>query len=174
MRAGHLGQLLHLHHERGAGWDPETEDQAVRQYRYLLRTAPLDALESAHLEALGAMAVTRRRAVLDAVVEGLLAGERLTPHDVRPLAHLLTVGERHEAGAFLRACEPRALLDLAERVILAEASFGLFSGYAAWDGSEPRSPQVPADSAWGERWHDRLVADREGTGRRRPTEWDHV
>src|SRR5690242_17707032 len=31
------------------------EDQAVRQYRFLLRTAPQDALEAAHVDALSAI-----------------------------------------------------------------------------------------------------------------------
>ena len=46
------------------------EDPVIRQYRFLLRTAPLDALEAAHVEALTPMAPEVRAAVLSGVQEG--------------------------------------------------------------------------------------------------------
>jgi hypothetical protein len=129
------------------------EDLVVRQYRFLLRTAPADALEEAHAEALAAMGENRRAAVLRGVQSGLVAGLRLTPADVRPLAHLITLGERRAPGAFLDACEQHALRDLADHVVLAEASFALFGGYAGWDGIEPEQAPEIDDSAFAERWH---------------------
>lgn len=109
----------------------------MRQYRFLLRTAPVDALEHAHAEALGAMQRPVRAAVLTGVHRGLVAGLRLDPDDTRRIAHLLVSGERRHPGDFLRACPLDALRLLAEGVLAAEASFGLFGGYAAWDGTEP-------------------------------------
>lgn len=150
----------------------------MRQYRFLLRSAPPDALEAAHAEAIELMTRFRRRAVLYAVRDGLGTGLRLAPDDVKQLAHLIPVGERRAPGAFLCRCDPAALEDLAGRVILAEASFGLFSGYAAWDGAEPDLPSVgPDESAWGESWHDRLVAGPphgqvRGQPKRDPTPFD--
>jgi hypothetical protein len=140
-------------------WDPGQEDQAVRQYRFLLRTAPLDALEEAHLEVLVPMAPPRRAQVLRAVQDGLVAGLRLRPDDVRPIAHLVTLGERRRPGEFLRACPPAVLLELAEAVIVAEAMFGRFSGYAAWDGTEPEPTEAGewVDGGFGEHWHDALM-----------------
>jgi hypothetical protein len=142
-------------------WVPEREDQSVRQYRFLLRTAPLDALEEAHVEVLAPMARSRRAVVLRAVQDGLVAGLRLTPDDVRPIAHLVALGERRRPGDFLRTCPPTALLSLAEAVIVAEAMFGRFGGYAAWDGVEPSPPEGGewVDGGFGERWHDALVTN---------------
>ena len=57
----------------------------MRQYRFLLRTAPLDALEEAHVEVLAPMARSRRAMVLRAVQDGLVAGLRLHPTTSDPL-----------------------------------------------------------------------------------------
>ena len=49
----------------------------------------------------------------------------------------------------------------------------------AWDGSEPDPPFVgPDDSAWGQSWHDRLVASAEytdvyGQPKKATEAWDH-
>lgn len=129
------------------------EDQSVRQYRFLLRTMPLDALEEAHVEALGSMARSRRSIVLRAVQHGLVTGLRLGPDAVRPIAHLLTLGERRRPGDFLRACPLPVLVQLAEAVIVAEASFGRFGGYAAWDGQDPDIDPGVDDSPYAEPWH---------------------
>lgn len=125
----------------------------MRQYRFLLRTMPLDALEEAHLEALEPMAWSRRSIVLRAVQYGLVAGLRLTPDDVRPIAHLISLGERRQPGDFLQACPPVVLLQLAEAVIVAEASFGRFGGYAGWDGRDPDVDPGVDDSAFSQPWH---------------------
>lgn len=134
----------------------------MRQYRFLLRTAPLDALEAAHVEALAPMWRSRRSVVLRAVREGLLAGARLDPDDVGPMAHLIALGERRRPGDFLRACPRAVLTPLAGAVILSEAMFGRFGGYAAWDGHEP-APELAeagewADGGFGEHWHDALMS----------------
>src|SRR6476469_558479 len=121
--------------------DSAPEDQVVRQYRYLLRTAPLDALQAAHHEALDGLTVETRALVLAGVQDGLVAGQRLGPGDTAAIARLASVGERRNPRGFLDACEPTALRALADAVIHTEAAFGLFSGYAAWAGIDP----APAD-----------------------------
>ena len=118
------------------------EDQVVRQYRFLLRTAPLDALQAAHHEALDHLDESRRLLVLAAVRDGLVAGQRLSPDDTGAIARLVSIGERRDPRAFLDACDPTALHALAEAVNSAESAFGLFAGYAAWDGADP----VPRDA----------------------------
>jgi hypothetical protein len=133
--------------------DEVPEDQSVRQYRFLLRTMPLDALEQAHVEALTPMARSRRSIVLRAVQHGLVAGLRLDPDDVRPLAHLVSLGERRRPGDFLGACPLPVLVQLAEGVLGSEAAFGRFAGYAAWDGSDPVVDPGVDDSAYGQPWH---------------------
>ena len=125
----------------------------MRQYRFLLRTAPLDAMEEAHVEVLQRMAPSRRAVVLQAVQEGLVAGLRLTIADVRRIAHLVVLGERRSPGDFLGACPQNVLIPLAEGVIVAEASFGRFGGYAAWDGAEPPTDPGIDDSPFAEPWH---------------------
>jgi hypothetical protein len=117
----------------------------VRQYRYLLRTAPADALENAHREAMLELTAPHRSAVLDAVRTSMASGEHLTVDDTFRLAHLVVFAERKYPGQFLAACPPEALRALADHVLVAEASFGLLSGYATWDGAEP--PPVD-DSGW--------------------------
>jgi hypothetical protein len=123
----------------------QPEDQTVRQYRYLLRTAPSDALQAAHHEALDQLDETQRRVVLTAVQEGLVAGHRLAPSDTSAIARLVSIGERRDPRAFLDACEPTALHALADAVIQSEAAFGLFAGYAAWDGSDPQPRDAGVD-----------------------------
>ena len=123
----------------------EPEDQTVRQYRYLLRTASPEALRAAHHEALDRLDEGQRAAVLAAVREGLVAGQRLTPDATGAIARLVSIGERRDPRAFLDACDPTVLHALADAVNNAEAAFGLFAGYAAWDGADPEPTSFGAD-----------------------------
>ena len=52
------------------------------------------------------------------------------------------------------------LTPLAGAVIVSEAMFGRFGGYAAWDGREPDLAEVGewADGGFGEHWHDVLMS----------------
>jgi hypothetical protein len=125
------------------------EAQTVRQYRYLLRTAPTEALEAVHEEALAQLSDADREAVLRGVQEGLVAGARLAPSDIAKIGHLLTLGERRTPGAFLRACHPSALVALAEVATGAEAAAGLLDGYDTWDGVDPESAGVGEDHGGG-------------------------
>lgn len=129
----------------GTTADRQPEDQTVRQYRYLLRTAPLDALQAAHDEALQQLAADHRDGVLTAVQDGLVAGQRLGPGDTAAIARLVSIGERRNPRGFLDACPPTTLHALADAVNHAEASFGLFAGYAAWDGVDPEPADVGVD-----------------------------
>ena len=124
---------------------PEISDLLVHQYRFLLRTAPADALKNAHREALLELTAQHRSAVLDAVRTSMASGAHLTVDDTFRLAHPVVFAEKNFPGQFLAACPPEALRALADHVLVAEASFGLLSGYATWDGAEP--PPVD-DSAW--------------------------
>jgi hypothetical protein len=134
------------HRDQGRRTGPDAdEDPVVRQYRFLLRVAPPDAVEVAHAEALPRLSPDQRQAVLAAVQGGLVAGQRLTPDDTAQLAHLIVLGERRSPTAFLATCEPSTLLALSQGVIHSEACFGLFGQYAGWDGADPE----PEDSsAW--------------------------
>jgi hypothetical protein len=117
------------------------EDPVVRQYRFLLRNAPPDAVEAAHVEALTQFGPEQRRVVLLAVQRGLVAGQRLQPSDARQIAHLIVLGERRTPNAFLASCEPESLHALAQAVIRSEACLGLFTQYSVWDGADPESTE---------------------------------
>lgn len=171
MRTPHVPPVSrHAHPAGSALWSADAESQDVRQYRFLLRTANLDALEAAHREALEELSPKDRGRVLQGVRDGLVAGLRASADDVTIIAHLLTVGERRAPGAFLSACDLHALEQLARAVNVAEAAFGLFAGYTAWDGHEPdRSPERD-DSEYAEGWHTRL-AGRDDTGARAYDGW---
>jgi hypothetical protein len=129
----------------GSSTDPMLEDQTVRQYRYLLRTAPLDALQAAHHDALDRLTADQRAAVLSAVQRGLVAGQRLSPSDTTAIARLVSLGERRDPRGFLDACAPAVVHALADAVNQSEAAFGLFAGYASWDGLDPDPADVGVD-----------------------------
>jgi hypothetical protein len=67
------------------------------------------------------------------------------------MAHLVTSGERRVPGALLASYPELVLQRLAALVIHDEAVFGLFDGYASWDGAEPPNyrPSVPWALLWG-------------------------
>jgi hypothetical protein len=117
------------------------EDPVVRQYRFLLREAPSDAVEGAHFEALELLSLELRRAILSTVQAGLVAGQRLAPSDTKQMAHLIVHGERRTPNAFLAACEPETLRTLAKAVVDSEAAAGSFGRYAGWDGADPESAE---------------------------------
>lgn len=135
------------------------EDPVVRQYRYLLRTAPADALEAAHTEAIPRLSEAHRASLLATLRTSLLVGDHLTTSDHAKIAHLMTAGERRSAGALLTGLPPEVLQDLAATVLDSEASFGLLSGYASWDGAEP---QPPDDSDWADGGYDPKAGSWDG------------
>ena len=129
---------------------PEDEDPVVRQYRYLLRTAPGDALEHAHLEALEVLSPQERAVGRRTGPDQRGAGLRREPDDVPALARRVVLGERRSPGALLRHCPPAVLRRLADAALVSEAAFGLLSGYAAWDGLDP---EPPPEQDWDHRKH---------------------
>lgn len=99
----------------------------------------------------------------------LVAGAHLHADDVRPLAHLVTLGERRRPGVIAASLPEPALTALAREVIDSEPAFGLFGGYAAGDGIDPQPPPDQHDSEYGERWHSSVYpndGDAQGQWRR--------
>jgi hypothetical protein len=142
-----------LSKKRDPQGDPAVEeDPVLRQYRYLLRTAPVDALEGAHAEVIPLLSEGHQESLLNALRSSLLVGGHLTTRDHVKIAHLVTNGEHRAPGQLLAALPADVLQDLAERVLESESSFGLLDGYAGWDGAEP---QPPDDSAWADGGFDR-------------------
>jgi len=99
---------------RRAGASPEqpgaraSDDQAaIARYRYLVRTAPPEAIEEAHAEAFARLSPEQRRQVLQELGAELPAGERAFAEragdDPRSLARVATRAELTRPGTLERA-----------------------------------------------------------------------
>ena len=83
-----------------------SDEQAVARYRYLLRTAPPEAIEQAHAEAFARLTPEQRALVLRQLGESLPEGERLgDPRQTDPetLARLATRAEVRRPGTLERS-----------------------------------------------------------------------
>jgi hypothetical protein len=78
------------------------DEQAVERYRYLLRTAPPDAIEQAHTEAFAQLSPEQRRLVLEGLSAELPAHERSDRDDPRSLARMATRAEMRQPGTLER------------------------------------------------------------------------
>jgi hypothetical protein len=88
----------------GAGQQPADPDQAaIERYRYLLRTAPPDAIEQAHAEAFAQLTPEQRRQVLDGLAAEVPPAERATDDDPRSLARMATRAELRQPGTLERS-----------------------------------------------------------------------
>jgi len=90
---------------RTAPVDPE--QQALERYRYMLRTAPPEALEQAHAEAFAKLTSEQRRCLLSELAESAPAAERAaiaaTPaDDTQALARVATRAEVRQPGILER------------------------------------------------------------------------
>lgn len=113
------------------------ERPEVRQYRYLLATAPLSVLDRLHREALTSLDPLVRAQVLGTVQERLLTGRDLTVDDIDQVARLLTVAEVRTAGIVVSALTDMALTRVAGAVIRLADARELLAGYEEWDGVDP-------------------------------------
>jgi hypothetical protein len=81
------------------------DERAVERYRYLLRTAPPEAVEQAHAEAFAQLTPEQRRQVLQGLGEGVPPGERQVAgqgDDPASLARLATRTEMRRPGTLER------------------------------------------------------------------------
>jgi hypothetical protein len=74
------------------------DDVAIDRYRYLLRTAPPEAVEQAHAEAFEKLTPEQRRKVLADVGDTLPPAERATSDDPQSLARMATRAEMRNPG----------------------------------------------------------------------------
>jgi hypothetical protein len=79
-----------------------TDEQAVDRYRYLLRTAPPEAIEEAHAEAFAQLTAEQRRLVLEGLSSDLPPQERTDRDDPQSLARLATRAELRRPGTLER------------------------------------------------------------------------
>lgn len=76
-----------------------SEDQiAVERYRYLLRTAPPDAVEEVHAEAFATLTPQQRRLVFEELSRHAAAADRPASGDPRTLARSATRSELRQPG----------------------------------------------------------------------------
>src|SRR5262245_51770544 len=80
------------------------DEQAIERYRYLLRTAPPDALEEAHREAFAQLTPEQRAQVLQELSQTVPAAERANARadDPNALARLATRAELRQPGTLER------------------------------------------------------------------------
>jgi hypothetical protein len=89
---------------------PETlsDEQALERYRYLVRTAPPEAIEEAHREAFERLTPEQRRQVLRELNAVTPANERVTDEsraDPRTLARMATRSELRQPGILERSLQ---------------------------------------------------------------------
>jgi hypothetical protein len=100
------------------------DDRAVERYRYLLQTAPPDAIERVHREAFERLTPDQRALLLDALRRDAPEGE--APVDDRPdtLARAATRAEMREPGSMERTMQAPALGQ-----VLGASLLGTVAGY---------------------------------------------
>jgi hypothetical protein len=85
---------------------PLTDEQAIARYRYMLRTAPPEAIEQAHAEAFAALTPEQRRRVLEELAREMPSVERAAAARAADspgaLAQLATRAEIRQPGAMER------------------------------------------------------------------------
>lgn len=90
------------HGGHGAPRGLSHDEQAVERYRYMLRTAPPEAIEEAHAEAFARLTPDQRRLALQQLGQALPAQERLSGDDPRSLARMATRAEMRQPGTLER------------------------------------------------------------------------
>ena len=80
-----------------------TDEQALERYRYLVRTAPPEAIEQAHEEAFAKLTPEQRRMALRELSAAVPEHERTGGDDPRSLARMATRAETNRPGTVERA-----------------------------------------------------------------------
>lgn len=83
-----------------------SDEAAIERYRYLLRTAPPDAIEQAHAEAFAQLTPEQRQQVLAQLSAQVPPEERATSDDPRQLARMATRAEMRSPGTLERSFGP--------------------------------------------------------------------
>src|SRR3954471_21026261 len=79
------------------------DEEAIRRYRYLLRTAPPEAVEEAHAEAFAQLTPDQRRQVLGQLANNVPEYENVRDDSPRTLARMATRAEMRQPGFLERA-----------------------------------------------------------------------
>ena len=106
-----------------------TDEQALERYRYLVRTAPPDAIEQAHEQAFAALTPEQRQQALQDLSAEVPEQERATDDDPRSLARMATRAEVSRPGTVERAFGGGGVLGGAGGLLLTSFA-GAFVGTA--------------------------------------------
>ncbi len=90
----------------------QSDEAAIQRYRYLVQTAPPDAIERAHEEAFAQLTQEQRREVLRSLSAAVPAYERAgtSADDPKSLARLATRAELRQPGTIERSLGPGGFL----------------------------------------------------------------
>jgi hypothetical protein len=134
------------------------DDRAIERYRYLLRTAPPEAIEQAHAEAFATLSADQRARVLIDLSEGLPPAQRDAQNrsDPASLARLATRAELQRPGTLERRFGRTdmgsgifgggLLSSIAGAFIGTAIAHQLMEGFGG-DATEPAAADDAADSA---------------------------
>jgi hypothetical protein len=110
--------------------EPSEDEQALARYRYMLRTAPPEAIEQAHAEAFARLTPQQRRLLLEQLLAGMPENERAYAADnPQALARLATRAEVRQPGTMERVfsqAPPAAGLGFGG--VMASSLFGSLAG----------------------------------------------
>ncbi len=124
------------------------DDQALARYRYLLRTAPPEAIEQAHAEAFAQLTPEQRSRALRELSEQLPASERglASQDDPRSLARMATRAELRQpgfmertfgGGGFGSMLAGTLLGSIVGNFIGTAIAHQFLGGFDGFDGTEP-------------------------------------
>src|SRR4051794_17087620 len=96
----------YANNEQPSSQQAARDAEAVRRYRYLLRTAPPEAIEQAHAEAFEQLSPDQRRQVLQQLSEQVPERERSRADDPASLARMATRAELRQPGVLVQVLGP--------------------------------------------------------------------
>lgn len=115
------------------------DEIAVERYRYLLRTAPPEAIEQVHAEAFAKLTDDQRALVYEELARNAPAGEAPRGSDAQSLAQAATRSELRQPGTLERSFQAPSFLSMVGSTML-----GTIAGYVI--GSAIVSAFLPSDA----------------------------
>lgn len=127
-----LSRLFRAEHDSGG-------DAALRRYRHVVGTAPIESVEQAHAEAFVELRETQRAALYEELSRVSGTGERPLSSEPATLARSASRAERRRPGALestLRAADERGGFDgaLVAPVVDHVTASPLVSAFLPWNG----------------------------------------
>src|SRR3954452_23039316 len=96
----------YANNEQPSAQQTARDAEAIRRYRYLLRTAPPEAIEQAHAEAFAQLSPDQRRQVLQQLSQGMPEYERARSDAPESLARMATRAELRQPGVLVQVLGP--------------------------------------------------------------------